>query len=64
MLKKTLVGSLEEKKPLGRPKCRCEDNIKIVLKKTQMDIADWIHLAKNMDHSQAFLNTGMNLLVL
>jgi hypothetical protein len=42
---KILVGNPEEKRPLGRPKCRWEDNIKIVLKETGHNGADWIHVA-------------------
>jgi hypothetical protein len=42
---KVLVGK-PEKKPLGRPKRRLEDNIRTVLKEIGCDSVDWIHLAQ------------------
>jgi hypothetical protein len=38
-------GALEGKKPLGRPPCRREDNIKINLYETESEDVDWINLA-------------------
>jgi hypothetical protein len=42
---KILVGKYEGKRPLGRPRHRWEDNIKMVLKETGMEGMDWINLA-------------------
>jgi hypothetical protein len=40
-----LVGNPEEKRPLGRPRRRWVDNIKIVLREIGWDGGDWIDLA-------------------
>jgi hypothetical protein len=40
-----LVGSPEGKRPLGRPKRRWEDNIKLDLREIWIDEANWIQLA-------------------
>jgi hypothetical protein len=39
-----LVGKPEEKRPLGRPRCRWVDNIKIDFRETGWDGMDWIGL--------------------
>jgi hypothetical protein len=39
---RVLVGRPEGKRPLGRPRRRWEDNIKMDLKKTGIDGANWI----------------------
>jgi hypothetical protein len=41
-----LVGELEGKRPLGRPRCRCNDNIKMDLREIGWGGMDWIDLAK------------------
>ena len=46
-----LVKNPEEKRPLGRPRPRCEDNIKMDLKGTRESV-DWIDLAQNRDKWQ------------
>ena len=38
---RVLVGKPEGKRPLGRPRRRCEDNIKMVLKEMSCDPGDW-----------------------
>jgi hypothetical protein len=58
-----LVGRPEDKRPLGRPRRRCEDNIKMDLKEIGMDRADWIRLAQDRVQWRAFVNTVMNLRV-
>jgi hypothetical protein len=42
---RVLVGRPEGKRPLGRPRRRWEDNIKIDLKEIGVDGANWIQLA-------------------
>jgi hypothetical protein len=42
------VGRNEGKRPLGRPRCRWEDNIKIDLMEIGIDGANWIRLAQDM----------------
>jgi hypothetical protein len=44
-----LVGKPEGKRPLGRPRCRWVDNIKIDLREIGLDGMDWIYLAQDRD---------------
>jgi hypothetical protein len=56
-----LVGKPEGKRPLRRPRCRWEDNIKMDLREIGWEGVDWIHLAEDRDHCLAVVNTVMNL---
>jgi hypothetical protein len=58
-----LVGKREGKRPLGRPRRRWEDNIKIDIRKLGWGGMDWIDLAQDRDQSRALVNTVMNLWV-
>jgi hypothetical protein len=58
-----LVGKPEGKRPLGRPRRSCVDNIKIDLREIGWDGVDWIDLAQNRDQWKALVNTVMNLRV-
>jgi hypothetical protein len=58
-----LVGRAEGKRPLGRPRRRWKDNIKMDLREIGIDGANWIQLAQDRDQWQAFVNTVMNLRV-
>jgi hypothetical protein len=58
-----LVGRPEWRRPLGRPRSRWEDNIKMDLREIGFGDVDWIHLAQNRDRWQAVVNTIMNLRV-
>jgi hypothetical protein len=60
---RVLVGRLEGKRPLGRPRHRWEDNIKMDLKEIGIDGANWIQLAQNRVQWRACVNTVMNLRV-
>jgi hypothetical protein len=60
---RVLVGTPEDKRPLGRPKHRWEVNIKMDLRERAMDGANWIHLAQDRVQWRAFVNTVMNLQV-
>jgi len=42
-----LVGRLEGKRPLGRPRYRWENNVRIDLREIGWEVVDWIHLAQN-----------------
>ena len=44
---RVLVGKLESKRALGRPRCRWEDDIKLDLKEVSCDAGDWIDLAQD-----------------
>jgi hypothetical protein len=58
-----LVGRPEGKRPLGRPRRRWEDNIKMDLRETRIDRANWIELAQDRVQWWAFVNTVMKLRV-
>jgi hypothetical protein len=58
-----LVGRTESKRPLGRPRRRWEDNIKLDLREIRIDGAKWIRLAQDSVRWRAFVNTMMNLRV-
>jgi hypothetical protein len=51
------------KRPLGRPRRRCEDNIKLDLKEIGIDGVNWIKLVQDTVQWQAFVNMVMNLRV-
>jgi hypothetical protein len=57
------VGKPEEKRSLGRPRRRWEDNIKIELRGIGWGGMDWIDLAQDRDQWMALGNTVMNLRV-
>jgi len=44
---KILVGKSEGKRPLGRPRRRWKDNIRMDIKEIGWEGVDWIHLAKD-----------------
>jgi hypothetical protein len=58
-----LEGKPEGKRPLGRPRRRWVDNIKMDLRETEWDGMDWIYLAQDRDQWRAPVNTVMNLRV-
>jgi hypothetical protein len=54
------VGKPEGKRPLGRPRRRWVDNIKMDLRETGWDGMDWIDLAQDRNQWRALVNTVMN----
>jgi hypothetical protein len=58
-----LVRKSEGKRPLGRPRHRWVDNIKMDLREIEWDGMDWVELAQNRDQWRAFVNTMMNFRV-
>jgi hypothetical protein len=58
-----LVGRPEGRRPLGRPRRRWEDNIKMDLREIWFGGVDWIHWAQDRDRWRALVNTVMNLRV-
>jgi hypothetical protein len=58
-----LVGTPEGSRPLGRPRRRWVDNIKMDLKEIGWDGMDWIDLAQNRDVWRALVNMVINLRV-
>jgi hypothetical protein len=60
---RVLIGRPEGKRPLGRPRCRWEDNIKIDLREIGIDEANWIRLAQDTVQWRAFVSTVITLRV-
>ncbi|KAJ4431277.1 hypothetical protein ANN_19874 [Periplaneta americana] len=60
---RVLVGRPEGKRPLGRPRRRWEDNIKMDLREVGYDDRDWINLAQDRDQWLAYVRAAMNLRV-
>jgi hypothetical protein len=58
-----LVGKPEGRRPLGRPRRKREDNIKMDLMDIGWGGVDWIALAQDRDQWRAFVNMVMNLWV-
>jgi hypothetical protein len=58
-----LVGKPEGSRPLGRPRRRWVDNIKIDLSEIGWDDVDWVNLAQDRYQRRALVNTVMNLRV-
>jgi len=59
---RVLVGKPEGKRPLGRPRLRWEDNIKMDLREVGRR-GDWMELAQDRDRWRALVNTVMKLRV-
>ena len=60
---RVLVGKPEGKRPLGRPRRRWDDSIKMDLREVGGD-GGWMDLAQDRDRWRALLNTVMNFRVL
>ena len=58
-----LVGKPEGKRPLGRPRLRWEDNIKMYLQDLECEGMDWIGVAQDRDMLRAIVNAVINLRV-
>jgi hypothetical protein len=57
------VGKPEGKRPLGRPRRRWEDNIKMDLQEVGGSFGDWMELAQDRDRWRALVSTVRNLRV-
>jgi len=60
---RVLMGKPEGKRPLGRPRRRWEDNIKMDLREVGCGGMDWIELANGRDRRRALVNAVMNFRV-
>jgi hypothetical protein len=58
-----LFGKPEGRRPLGRPRRRWKDNIRIDLREIGFGNVDWFRLAQDRDRWRAVVNTVMNLRV-
>ena len=59
---RVLVGKPEGKRPLGRPRHRWEDSIKMIIREVG-EGGDWMELAQDRGRWRAFVNTVMNFRV-
>jgi hypothetical protein len=60
---RVLVGKPEGKRPLGRPRRRWEDNIKIDLQEVERGRGDWMELARDRDRWRALVGRVKNFRV-
>jgi hypothetical protein len=61
---KVLVGNSEGRRPLGRPRRRWEDGVRMDLRETDLGGVDWIRLAQDRDRWRDVVSAVMNLRVL
>ena len=57
---KVLVGKPDGKRPLGRPRLRWEDNIKMEIQEVGKGGGDWMQLAQDRDRWRTLVSTVMN----
>jgi hypothetical protein len=57
------VGKPEGRRPLGRPRRSCLENIRMNLVEVRWDDVDWIGLAQDRDRLRALVNSVLNLQV-
>jgi len=60
---RVLVGKPEERSPLGRPRRRWVDNIRMDLQEVRCGYMDWIGLAQDRDKWRTLVSAVMNLRV-
>ena len=56
-----LRGKPTGKRPLGRPRHRWEDNIRMDLEEIDMNAGNWVDLAQDRDYWRALVNVALNL---
>ena len=60
---RVLVGKPEGKRPLGRPRCRWVDNIRVDLEEMVCGYMDWIGLVQDRDRWRTLVSAVLNFLV-
>ena len=60
---KILTGKPIGKRPLGRPRCRWEDNIRSCLKEIGINTRNWVDAAQDRDYWRVLVNAALNLRV-
>jgi hypothetical protein len=60
---RVLVGKPEGKGPLGNPRCRWEDNIKMDVQEVGWGVMDWFDMAHDRNRWHALVNAVMNIRV-
>ena len=58
---KILTGKPTRKRPLGRPRHRWEDNIRMNLKEIGINTRSWVDLTQDRDYWRALVNAALNL---
>ena len=58
-----LTGEPTENRPLGRPRRRWEDNIRMDLEEIGINAGNWVDLAKDRDYRRILVNAALNLRV-
>ena len=58
-----LTGTPKGKRPLGRPRRRWEDNIRMDLEEIGINTRNWVDSAQDRDYWRALVNTALNLRV-
>ena len=58
---KVLTGKPTGKRPLGRPRCRWEDIIRMNIRETDINARNWVYLAQDRDYWRALVNAPLNL---
>jgi hypothetical protein len=58
---RALVGKAEGRRPFGRPRRRCEDNIKMDLREVRCGGIDWISRTQDRDKWRVFVSAVMNI---
>jgi hypothetical protein len=61
---RVLMGKPEGKRPIGKPRRRWKDGIRMALREIGWGGVEWIHLAQERDRWRAVVNAVMNLRVL
>ena len=60
---KILADKPIRKRPLGRPRRKCEDNIRINLKEIGINMRNWVDSAQDRDYLRALVNAALNFRV-
>jgi len=58
---KILKGKPTRKRPLGRPRRRWEDNIRIDFEERGINAGNWVESAQDWNYWRAFVNAALNL---
>ena len=60
---KILTGKPTGKRPLGRPRRRWEDNVRMHLEEIGVNAGSWVDSAQDRNHWRALVNAALNLWV-
>ena len=60
---KILTGKPTGKRPLGRPRCRSDDNIRMDFEEIGTNAWNWVYSAQDRDYWRALVNAALNLRV-